>query len=135
MENRVIYTEKKAYNKYDESRYMVYLSEEILPGYVPGDLPEDSPLRAQPVTGYAYTGMELDGGTIIQAHEATYEAFVNGLIRQRYMQNEVEAIQSNMLLALADPENDRAMEFRSEWETYQQFRQECKANANTLLNL
>ena len=133
MENRVIYTERKTYNKYDQEHYIIYLREEIIQDYIPENLPEDC--EPVPVIGYAYTGNHPDGGTIIQAHEATYEAFVSGLIRQRYMQNEVEAIQSNMLLALTDPGNDRAMEFRSEWETYQQLRQECKTNASTLLNL
>lgn len=134
MENRVIYTEKKAYNKYDESRYMVYLNEEILPDYMPEDLPEDSELRLQPVTGYAYTGTEPDGGTLIEAKFANYDDFVAGLIRLKYTADAESAINSNMILAISDSKNSRAKEFKTEWQAFQTYRDECKAQARLLLS-
>lgn len=134
MENRVVYTEKKAYNKYDESRYMVYLNEEILTDYIPEDLPEDSPLRAQSVTGYAYTGTEQDGGTLIEAKDANYDDFVAGLIRLKYTADAESAINSNMILAISDSKNSRAKEFKIEWQAFQTYRDECKVQARLLLS-
>lgn len=131
MDNKVIYTEKKAYNKFDEGRYMLYLNEEIVPDYVPEKLSgEENP---EPITGYAYTGSELDGGTLIQAKEANYDNFVSGLIRLRYSADSEAAIQANMIVALNDPENTRVDEFREEWNTFQAYRAQCKEVAKALL--
>ena len=135
MKHRIVHTEKKTYNKYDTDHYLLYLGEEILDNYIPGDIPEDSELKSLPITGYAYTGDQPDGGTLIQANESTYEAFVDGLIRNRYTQSEVEAIQANTLLSLTDPGNVRAEEFRQEWAAYQEYREKCKADAKAILKL
>lgn len=132
MENKVIYTEKKTYSKFDESRYMVYLNEEVVPDYVPENLPEGE--RPEPVTGYAYAGSMIDGGTLIQAKEANYDNFVSGLIRLRYSADAEAAIQANMITALTDTENPRAGEFRAEWDIFQTYRTECKEIARALLS-
>lgn len=133
MENRVVYTEEKKYSKYDEGHYMTYLGEEILTDYIPEDLPEDSELRLQPVTGYAYTGTEPDGGTLIEASDANYDDFVAGLIRLKYTPDAESAINSNMLLAVVSPENPRADEFKNEWQAFQNYREECKEISRKLL--
>lgn len=133
MENRVVYTEGKKYCKYDEGHYMIYLGEEILTDYIPEDLPEDSELRLQPVTGYAYTGNHADGGTLIEAQSANYDDFVAGIIRLKYSPDSESAINSNMLIAVISPENPRADEFKNEWQTFQQYREECKETARKLL--
>lgn len=132
MGNKVIYTEKKTYGKFDETRYMVYLNEEIIPGYIPENLPEGKE-QPEPVTGYAYSGMMIDGGTLIQAKEASYPDFVSGLIRLRYSADAEAAIQANMITALTDPENPRASEFRTEWDTFQKYRERCKEISRLLL--
>lgn len=75
------------------------------------------------------------GGTLIEATTASYEEFVNGLIRKRYTQSETEAIQSNMIVSMTDPDAERSAEFRQEWEAYQEYREICKNNAKTILNL
>lgn len=132
MENKVIYTEKKTYSKFDESRYMVYLNEEVVPDYVPENLPMQKE-QPDPVQGYAYSGPMQDGGTLIEAKEASYPDFVSGLIRLRYSADAEAAIQANMITALTDTENTRAGEFQAEWDTFQIYRAECKEIAKALL--
>lgn len=131
---KVVYTEEKKYCKYDEGHYMTYLGEEILTDYIPEDLPEDSELRLKPVTGYAYTGTESDGGTLIEASGANYDDFVAGLIRLKYTPDAESAINSNMLLAVVSTENPRVDEFKNEWQAFQTYRDECKALAKSLLS-
>lgn len=136
--NKQVYKERRTYLHFDAEHYLLYLNEgreEYIPS-VP--MPAEEPavaLLSEPVTGYSYEGEETDGGTLIEATEACYEAFVNGLIRKRYTQSEVEALQSNMLISLADPDNERSAEFRQEWDTYQAYREQCKTDAKAILNL
>ena len=75
-----------------------------------------------------------DGGTLIEAKEATYDEFVSGLIRTRYSASRVEAIQSNRMIALVNPEHERAAEFISEWDDFQSYRKQCKEQADALIN-
>lgn len=136
--NKQVYKERRTYLHFDAEHYLLYLNEgreEYIPSVpMPADEPAVAPL-SEPVTGYSYEGEETDGGTLIEATEASYEAFVNGLIRKRYTQSEVEALQSNMLISLADPDNERSAEFRQEWDTYQAYREQCKTDAKAILNL
>ena len=55
--NRVIYTERKRFAKFDNNRYIVYLDEERVENYVP-DVMEWQPVP-DPVTAYVYTGCLL----------------------------------------------------------------------------
>ena len=87
-----------------------------------------------PILGYAYTGSMADGGTLIEAREATYDEFVSGLIRTRYSASRVEAIQSNRMIAFVHPEHERASEFISEWDDFQSYREQCKKQADALIN-
>ena len=69
METRAIYTERKTFVKYDDNHYLLYLNEEVLENHVPeghGGEPEPEPRVA-----YAYTGTCEDGGTLIEAADAT----------------------------------------------------------------
>lgn len=136
--NKQVYPERRTYLPYDAGRFMLYLNEgreEYIPSSpMPAVEPEIAPV-SEPVTGYSYEGEEMDGGTLIEATTANYEAFVNGLIRKRYTQSEVEAIQSNMIVSMTDPEAERSAEFRQEWEAYQDYREVCKNNAKAILNL
>lgn len=131
MKNRVVYTERKVYNKYDNNHYMLYLNEEILPEYIPECSNEE---QGEPTTGYAYTGNQADGGTLIEATEDSYEQFVSGLIRLKYTADAESAINSNALLSMMDPTHERAVEFKTEWEIFQHYREECKENAKTVLS-
>lgn len=136
--NKQVYKERRTYLHFDAEHYLLYLNEgreEYIPSTpMPVEEPENPPVSV-PVTGYSYEGEETDGGTLIEAIEASYEAFVNGLIRKRYTQSEVEALQSNMLISLAEPDNERSAEFRQEWDTYQAYREQCKTDAKAILNL
>lgn len=132
METR-IYTERKSYVKYDDNHYLLYLNETEIPNYIP-EVRDNEPAPA-PCLAYQYEGTEVDGGTLIEAAEANYETFVNGLIRNNYTQSEVEAIQSNMIVSMTDTENERALEFQQEWKSYQEYRNMCKSNAKIVLGL
>ena len=125
-----IYAEKKTFSKFDNEHYLCYLNEQR-EEYSP-----EPDARSGEVTepGYAYTGSMADGGTLIEAREATYDEFVSGLIRTRYSVSRVEAIQSNRMIAFVNPEHERASEFISEWDDFQSYREQCKEQADALIN-
>lgn len=136
--NKQVYQERRTYLHYDSGHFMLYLNEqreEYIPSVAMPAEQLEITVVSDPVMGYSYEGEEMDGGTLIEAVEASYEAFVNGLIRKRYTQSEVEALQSNMLVSLTDPKHERAAEFRREWDAYQDYRETCKNNAKAILNL
>lgn len=131
------YPEKKTFVKFDQEQFLLYLGENPVT-YVPETTTiadgenESSP---ESVDGFSYSGTHPDGGTLIKAKEATYEAFVSGLIRKRYSADEAEALQANMLETLVNKENPRAAEFTQKWEEFQEYRDECKASAKAVLGL
>ena len=109
METRAIYTERKTFVRYDDNHYLLYLNEEVLENHVPeGHGGEPEP---EPCTAYAYTGTCEDGGTLIEAADATYERFVSGLVRTRYSADRVEAITLNKL----GSDTARMAEFEAEF--------------------
>lgn len=122
------YTSRKTFVKYDKSRYMVYLNE--IEGVQISD-PESQSIAE----GFEYTGQEPDAGTLIDAKEATYDAFVSGLIRNVYSSDRVEAISINRINALIDPTIDRADEFISEYSALEAYRESCKVEARRLLGM
>lgn len=131
------YSETRTFSQFDREQFLLYLGEKPVtytPEVVAMATDEAAPI-AEPVDGFSYTGTHPDGGTLIRAKEATYDAFVSGLIRQRYSSDEVEALQANMVEALLDKENPRAVEFTQKWEEFQQYRNECKASAKKVLGL
>jgi hypothetical protein len=135
---KAIYDEKKTYSKYDDTHYVCYLNEEreAIPA-VAGmgtdqGVAEPGP---EPSLGYAYTGNLPDGGTLIEAGEATYAAFVSGLIRVEYPQSRVEAIQANRMTAFLDPKHERAAGYAAEWDAYQFYREWCKEQSGNLMGV
>lgn len=122
------YTSRKTFVKYDKSRYMVYLNE--IEGVQIPD-PESQSFAE----GFQYTGPEADAGTLIDAKEATYDAFVSGLIRNGYSSDRVEAISINRINAWIDPTIDRADEFISEYAALDAYRESCKVKARRLLGM
>lgn len=126
MSTRQIYTEKKTYSQFDESHFILYLNEEIVNDYVPEMQANDS--KPEPCTAYAYTGTERDGGTLIEAKDATYDTFVSGLVRKRYSADKVEAITLNKL-----SENlERKAEFDAEFNVLEEYRNLCKTQVREL---
>lgn len=137
MNYTVNYPERRTFAPFDQEHYLLYLGENPV-SYVPETAMIADGERAadpEPVDGYSYSGTYPDGGTLIRATEATYDAFVSGLIRRRYSADEVEALQANMVETLVNPEHPRAAEFSQKWAEFQTFRDECKANAKAVLGL
>ena len=129
MEKKEIYTQKKSYIKYDEKHYLLYLHEESVPDYVAPVFGDEEP--QPPMQAYAYTGDHVDGGTMVEATEASYDAFVNGLIRKRYSADRVEAIILNSLNETAA----RSAEFGQELAELEAYRAECKEQAKKVLGI
>lgn len=131
------YPERKTFVSFDHEQFLLYLGETPVT-YVPETAKiadGENEVAPEPVDGFSYTGTHPDGGTLIKAKEATYEAFVSGLIRKRYSADEAEALQANMLETLVNKENPRADEFTQKWEEFQAYRNECKSNAKAVLGL
>ena len=58
MEHVKTYLEPKTMAKYDATRIIGYLHEEVIEGYIPENEDGETP---EPVTAYRYTGTERDG--------------------------------------------------------------------------
>lgn len=112
--NRRIYTSRMSYSRYDNTHCLAYLNEEVVENYVPDDAPEGF----EPVTGYAYSGPEDDGGTMLDAANESRDSLINGIIRSRYSQTEEDAIKTHQIMLLKDPECDKASEYASEWAAF-----------------
>lgn len=136
MNYTVNYPKKRTFVPFDEEHYLLYLGETpVTYAAEPALIVEGEAVAPEPVDGYSYSGTYPDGGTLIRATEATYDAFVSGLIRRRYSADEVEALQANMVETLVNPEHPRAEEFAQKWEEFQKYRDECKANAKAVLGM
>jgi hypothetical protein len=121
--DKVIYPEKKTFARYDASRFVVYLNEETVEGYVPDTMPGETP--ADPITAYAYTGTEKDGGTLIQATADDRDSLINGIIRSRYTQTEEDAIKTHQIILLHNPEHPKADEYAAEWDAFNAVREDA----------
>lgn len=130
--NRVIYLDKRTFEKYDNTRYIVYLNEEILEGHTP-EVMEGQPTPA-PVTAYAYTGPVKDGGTLIEATSADRDSLINGIIRSRYSQSEEDAIKTHQIELLKDGSIEKAAQYEQEWEVFNNLRQSAKTVVDCWLN-
>ena len=131
------YTQKRTYERFDSAHYVLYLGEKSVkftPAQprMPGS--EDAPAPKK-ISGYSYTGDRPGGGTLIKAQEATYAQFVAGLIALHYTSDAESAVHSNYLLTLGDSVHEKAEQYRQEFETYNAYRNECKANAKAVLGL
>lgn len=126
--NRVIYTERKRFAKYDNSHFIVYLDEERVEGYVP-EVMEGQPVP-DPVTAYAYTGTEKDGGTLIEAVSPDRDSLINGIIRSRYTQSEEDAIKTHQIELLRDPSIAKADAYNQEWEMFNTLREMAKSTVD-----
>lgn len=129
---------RRTYVQYDERRYLLYLNEEAVqytpPAFAHEDGAEQAPAPA-PVDGFRYAGNMPDGGTLIDALSAEYGEFVSGLIRLKYSADSEQALQTNMLCAVANTGHAKAAEWLQEFNEYQEYRDACKAQARALLEI
>lgn len=126
--NTKTYTKRKTFVKYDDTRYACYLNEVIIPDFVPyTPKPNDEEGSEEPtvVTGYEYTGTELDGGTLIESKDASRDNLINGIIRTKYSQSEEDAIKTHQLQVLSGDIEDEQKKsaYQSEWIAFNDFRQ------------
>ncbi|EJW91715.1 hypothetical protein EVA_20182 [gut metagenome] len=119
---REVYTQRMTFSRYDDKRCLVYLAEEEIPQYVPKDAPEGT----KPVKGYAYTGPEVDGGTLIDAADVSRDTLINGIIRSKYSQTEEDAIKTHQIELLKDKNLPKASEYEAEWLTFCGIREMAK---------
>lgn len=112
--NRVVYLQRMSYTRYDDTHCLAYLNEEVIENHIPDDAPEDF----KPVTAYAYSGSELDGGTMLEAPDDSRDSLINGIIRSRYSQTEEDAIKTHQIILLKNPECEKASEYASEWAEF-----------------
>lgn len=127
--NKAIYLERKTFSRYDGNRCLVYLNEEVIENYVP----EDAPEGFTPMTAYAYTGPEPDGGTLIDATDDKRDTLINGMIRSIYTQSEEDAIKTHQILLLTDPTIVKAQEYASEWAKFNTDREYAKTIVDSWL--
>ena len=114
------------FSRYDAKRCLVYLNEEVIDNHVPEDVPEDF----KPVTAYAYTGTEEDGGTLIMATDDTRDSLVNGIIRTRYSQSEEDAIKTHQIELLKDATIAKAADYEAEWAEFNAVREMAKTTVD-----
>lgn len=117
--NTAIYTERRTFEKYDDQRYIVYLGERVIPDYT---LPAMDETLQEPVTGYSYTGTEVDGGTLINATSPDRDSLINGIIRTRYSQTEEDAIKTHQIELLKGNKVEKSEEYEVEWNMFNDFR-------------
>jgi hypothetical protein len=118
------------FSRYNAGQCLVYLNEEVIDEYVP----EDAPEGFKPVTAYAYTGTEPDGGTLINATDDSRDALVNGIIRSRYSQSEEDAIKTHQIIRLSDPDHENAAEYAGEWAAFNTARKNAIKTVNSWLS-
>ncbi len=99
---------------YDNGHVIAYLNEEVIEGFVPDD---GDPIP-HPVTAYAYTGPEADGGTLLDVSEINRDSLINGILRTIYSQSKEDAIKTHQLIVREDPNCPQASDYASEWAKF-----------------
>lgn len=118
--NTATYTERKKFVKYDENHVLLYLNEQ------PGEVTDQE--TGKSVSGFSYTGDQLDGGTLIEATGVTDEnrrdKFVAGLIGFHY---DIDAQIATLANGADTPEH------AAELAQFSALRAQCKDEVDELL--
>lgn len=117
-----IYSDKKTFVKYDDTHFLVYLNEVIIPDYELTSGTETEDGKPVIVTGYQYTGTFEDGGTLIECTEPDRNSIINGIIRTQYSQTEEDAIKTHQIELLKGNANEKEAEYEQEWTEFNNFR-------------
>ena len=73
-------------SQYDGAHFICYLNESS------AEYRADE--EAEPTQGFAYTGTEADGGTLVECDAWNRDKLINGILRTRYLQTEEDAIKT-----------------------------------------
>lgn len=131
---RAIYTDgPRSFEKYDDTRYMVYLNEEVITDYVP-ESRDDQPSPA-PITAYAYSGDESNGGTLIETTSCDRDSLINGIIRSRYSQSAEDAIKTHQIELLKVDNHPKLEDYEAEWVEFTALREMAKTTVDRWLQL
>lgn len=84
---------------------------------------------------YAYTGTEVDGGTLIETTSSDRDSLINGIIRSRYTQSEEDAIKTHQIELLKDAGIAKAAEYEAEWAEFNAVREMAKATVDGWLGV
>ena len=124
--NRVIYPQRRSFEKYDGNHLVVYLNEEIIPDYVPEEM--DRQPMPEPTTAYAYQGTMKDGGTLIECSSTSRNDLVNGIIRCQYTQSEEDAIKTHRLQVIGNEiaDEEELAKYNQEWTDFNSVRAVAK---------
>ncbi len=122
-----VYPQAMRPSRYDGAHFLCYLNGSDA-DYQPD---EDS----EPVPGIAYSGDLEDGGTLIECDEWNRDKLINGLIRDRYLQTEEDAIKTHQIQLLqagagiegGEISEAKKAEYIQEWKDFQAYRQEVIA--------
>ena len=112
--HKKFYLCRMSYLRYDSKHFLLFLSEQKVENYHPDTTMSESDGDSKTVTAYSYEGTEIDGSTKIEAESASYREFVNGLVRTKYSQSDVEAILCN--------HGDGNKEHETEYQVFQEWR-------------
>lgn len=114
------YTERKNFEKFDDSHVLLYLNEQ------PGEV--TNPETGESAPGYSYTGDQADGSTMIAAEGVTDEnrrdKFVAGLIGLHY---DLDAQIATLANGADTPEH------AAELTQFATLRKQCKGEVDELL--
>ncbi|HAT62249.1 MAG TPA: hypothetical protein DCS83_06840 [Prevotella sp.] len=122
----VVYREPRTVLKYDSTHIIGYLNEKVLSNYQPEANTQDN--QPDPYTGYQYTGVEKDGGTIMPCQDITsYHDVVNALIRSKYSESEEMAVNRHKI------GGDDA--YAEEWKTYNDWCEQAKSISKSWLGI
>ena len=118
-----VYPHRMRFSQYDGAHFLVYINE------APAQYKPDEESEAVP--GFAYTGDQSDGGTLIECDALDRDKLINGIVRTRYLQTEEDAIKTHQIQVLqslagleaGEMSEEKAADYAQEWAEFQAFRQ------------
>jgi hypothetical protein len=128
-----MHTTRLSFKKYDNTHYIVYLDEKVTENYRDDDSLYAGEGTGERYTAFSYTGTLPDGGTLIEVDpgDRLQNALINGIIRTRYTLSEEDAVKTHQFLLLTNPDHEKAVEYRAEFDSFNEFRENCIATVRS----